>query len=261
MVDSGGIALTNLCKMHKIYINLLGNLNELLPVTKRNRSIQRIVNGNPSVKHLIESLGIPHTEVDLILVNHNPVGFEYTVKNNDYIEVFPYDNSPCKNEFCLQKRWDHAPGFLLDNHLGKLAKYLRIFGFDATYCNNFQDEELSVISFENKRVLLTRDRHLLMRKIITDGYLVRSKIPRYQLIEVIQRFDLQRFVSPFKRCLQCNGVLEPIRKEVILDQLQPLTKRYFNEFRLCKDCKKIYWKGSHYERMVSFIKNITKECN
>jgi uncharacterized protein len=144
----------------------------------------------------------------------------------------------------------------LDNHLGKLATFLRILGFDAAYGNNFQDIELVKIAGQEGWVLLTRDRGLLMRRIVAEGYCLRSLNPKKQLAEVIGRFNLAASIQPLPRCLRYNHPLEPVDKGAILDRLKPLTRQYFDEFHYCPACNRIYWKGSHYENMQMFLSSI-----
>jgi uncharacterized protein with PIN domain len=145
------------------------------------------------------------------------------------------------------------PRFILDNHLGKLAAYLRMFGFDAAYRNDYQDDELAQVTVDLSLILLTRDRQLLMRKTIRFGYLIRSLDPENQVLEIFQRFNLTDKITPFHRCLRCNNPLKPIEKDLIIHRLQPLTKKYFEEFHICPACHQLYWKGSHYDRMEKLI--------
>jgi hypothetical protein len=149
--------------------------------------------------------------------------------------------------------------FVLDVHLGKLAEYLRLLGFDTLYCNQADDQELAVLSSQEGRILLTQDRGLLKRSLVTHGYFVRDTDPQQQLVEVLQRFDLQTAIAPFQRCLRCNGLLEPVAKAAISDRLLPKTREHYDEFRICSNCERIYWKGSHYERMQQFINNILQQ--
>ena len=165
----------------------------------------------------------------------------------DRIEVYPLAH----DGILPLQPWEVR--FVLDNHLGRLAGYLRMLGFDALYRNDYQDDELAEVSEHQDRLLLTRDRRLLMRNQVKRGYWVRSKIPRQQVSEVVGRFVLAGQVVPFRRCIRCNGLLQAVSKEEVLDRLQPLTRQYFNEFRICPDCGQIYWKGSHYERMQHLI--------
>ena len=224
-------------------------MNDFLSPGWRGAAIPSTFNPGQSVKHLVESLGIPHTEVAAIQVNGSPVEFSYLVEDGDQVQVYPITSEKLAGE----------PRFILDNHLGRLAVYLRMLGFDCLYRNDFQDEELARVASEQNRILLTRDRRLLMRNQVTRGYWLRSKAPQVQLDEVVRRYDLTTRASPFRRCMRCNGLLQPVEKEVVLDRLQPLTRQYFDDFRMCTDCRQIYWKGSHYEHMQRLIEQVVQE--
>lgn len=226
-----------------------GELNDFLSPVQRGAPIQLEFENHQTIKHLIESCGIPHTEVCRIESCGSQLDFSYHSFDGDLIEVFPYTPSDrAKRVPAGQMR------FVLDMHLGKLARYLRLLGFDSAYRNNFNDEELAEIATIENRILLTRDRRLLMRKIIQYGYCVRALDPRKQLLEVLPAFKLQEKISPFQRCPHCNELLIEVSKEKVQDQLEPLTKKYYNEFHQCPNCKRVYWKGSHYERMVDWIR-------
>ncbi len=160
----------------------------------------------------------------------------------------------------MQPEPPSEPRFVLDVHLGRLAAHLRMLGLDTLYRNDYADEELAQISSAEQRIVLTRDRGVLKRSIVVYGYYVRETDPEQQLIEVIRRFNLTRFVRPFHRCLHCNGLLEPVDKEKIADRLEPRTQQYFHEFHLCTNCGKIYWKGSHYDRMQRLIEQIAGQA-
>jgi uncharacterized protein len=146
--------------------------------------------------------------------------------------------------------------FVLDGHLGRLAGYLRLFGFDVLYRHDYADAELARTSHEEGRILLTRDRGLLKRREVSHGYCVRATDPRRQIVEVLRRFDLFRSVSPFSRCLRCNGVLQPVDREEVLERLPPKTRKYYDEFDLCPSCDRLYWKGSHYERLARLVQEV-----
>jgi uncharacterized protein with PIN domain len=228
-------------------------LNDLLPPVKRGNPILVPLNGDQSVKHLIESLGVPHTEIGQILVNGAPVDFSYLVQPGDEVAVYPTTGQ------AVSDRANERPRFILDNHLGRLTVYLRMLGFDALYHNDFQDEELALRCNLEDRILLTRDKRLLMRNLVTRGYWLRSTIPRQQLQEVVQRFGLARTAQPFQRCMRCNELLLLARKEDILHRLQPLTRQYFDVFHICPACQQVYWKGSHYERMCQLIDQVLRK--
>lgn len=225
-------------------------LQPLLRRDLRGQPVEMRFRGPQSVKHLVESLGIPHTETGPFAVNGKTAGQEYIVQDGDRIEVRPV---------ALVAEETVEPRFVLDGHLGRLASHLRMLGLDCLYNNAYEDVELVRISIEEGRILLTRDRLLLMHKVITQGYLLRSLEPSEQLDEVIQRYNLVKWVRPFERCMNCNHPLEPVPKESVLEKLEPLTKKYYDEFKLCPDCDQVYWKGSHYERMLDVIEKLTKQ--
>lgn len=232
-------------------------LNDLLPGNRKFKTIEMDFDPCQTVKHIIESMGIPHTEVDLILVNGQPVKFSRLLAEGDLVSVYPvFETFDISNVNRLRPEPLRAPRFILDTHLGKLAAYLRMLGLDTLYSNNSSDEELAEISSRDHRILLTRDRGLLMRNIITHGYLVKDSDPGRQLMEVMQHFQLKESVSPFSRCLSCNGRLEEVQKEDVIDLLQPQTRQFYQQFFRCNQCGKIYWRGSHYQRMQNFVQNI-----
>jgi len=238
--------------MAQVSFRFFGDLNGFLAHPRRDVAFEQAFEGAPSVKHLIEAAGVPHTEVAHILVDGQPVGFEYAVQPGNQIEVYPAADERGNG---LQD----PPGsaiFILDNHLGKLATYLRILGFDSLYRNDYDDETLANISSESGRILLTRDRRLLMRKMVRYGYLVRHDEPKLQVVEVLRRFGLAGQVAPFRRCLRCNHLLDVAQKEAILHRLEPLTRRYFEDFRICPACDQIYWRGSHFDHMERFVREV-----
>ena len=219
--------------MYRASIAFIDQLNDLLPRRKRNLVIQYTFSEHPSVKHIIESLGVPHTEIGQITINHQQVDFQFQVQSGDAIIAFP--DTPANDQLSglfSSGKITIAPKFILDNHLGKLATYLRILGFDSMYQNDYQDDYLEELAVENNRILLTRDRQLLMRKTIRFGYLIRSLIPDQQVLEVFRRFDLSPQLTPFHRCLRCNFLLEKVPKKKIIDRLEPKTRQFFNEFHI-----------------------------
>ena len=226
----------------KATFTYLAELNDFLPPYRKNTSFTLEFEPHQSLKHLIESTGVPHTEFERVTVNELPVDASNRLKDGDQVTVYPA-NSALEGETC----------FILDNHLGQLATYLRMLGLDCLYRNDYQDDELARVSVEDGRVLLTRDRRLLMRKVIRRGYCIHQTDPRLQVAEVLRQFNLTSQVKPFKRCLRCNSPLEVVSKQDIIERLEPLTKKYYEEFRICPSCKQVYWKGSHYEHMLQLI--------
>ena len=234
--------------MSAAYFLFVGRLNDFLPPEQKAQPIVVEFRGRQSIKHLAESLGVPHPEIGQVQVNGQDATLNSITKDGDRVEAWPIPNG-----------WPEEPRFILDNHLGRLTAYLRMLGFDCLYRNDYADEELAATAQREGRILLSRDRRLLMRKAVIQGYCPRSLDSLEQLTEVIQRFDLIKHIKRFHRCLRCNHPLEPVAKEAILDRLEPLTKLYFDEFQICPACSQIYWKGSHYEKMEKFIEHIIKD--
>jgi hypothetical protein len=248
--------------MKRAYFRFYAELNDFLPPARRMVPFAYPFETRSSVKDMIEAIGVPHTEVDLILVNGNSVDFSWAVQDGDNISVYPvFESIDIKPLLRVRPEPLRETRFVLDTHLGRLAGYLRMLGFDTLYRNDYRDEELVHISISERRLLLTRDRGLLKRGVLTHGYCVRETAPRRQLVEVLQRFDLYRSIAPFQRCLRCNALLQPAEKEMIQDRLPPKTRQYFEEFRVCPSCGGIYWKGSHYHRMQRLIARILETQN
>lgn len=232
-------------------------LNDFLPKAKKKITFSYRFQGQPSVKDIIESLGVPHTEIDLILVNDTSVTFEYTLEHGDRVAVYPvFESFDISSVTRLRPKPLREPKFILDVNLGKCARLLRLLGFDSLYSNTYDDREVVEHSGRDNRIILTRDIGLLKIKDVTHGYWVRSTIPRQQIKEVVERFDLCSHISPFTRCMECNGPISKTSKDEIIAELLPKTRRFYNEFCRCSSCNKIYWKGSHYQKMLSFIKTI-----
>jgi len=235
-------------RLTKAYFTFIAELNDFLPHYRKNTTFSLEFEDHQTLKHLIESLGIPHTEFGRVLVNGQLAESSCHLREGDQVMIYPAD-SPLTGEPC----------FILDNHLGQLATYLRMLGFDSLYRNDYQDDELAVVSSLEERVLLTRDRRLLMRKTIRLGYCIHQTDPRQQAAEVLRRFKLTGQVMPFQRCLRCNNPLQQVAKQDIIEHLEPLTKMYYDEFHICPSCHQIYWKGSHYGHMLELIEEIAEQ--
>lgn len=244
----------NVSSVGNVTIRVYAELNDFLPKHWRFRSFSYPLNGGNSLKHLIESAGIPHTEIELILINGTSVALDATVTEEDRISVYPvFESIDVTPLIALRPELLRKTRFILDVHLGKLALILRLLGFDAKFPGDIPDEELAQISADENRILLTRDTMLLKRNMVTHGCWLHSQDPEEQAAEILQRLDLMNSVKPFTRCLDCAAFLEPVSKETILHRLEPLTKKYYNEFKICTDCGKIYWKGSHYEPLMRLL--------
>jgi uncharacterized protein with PIN domain len=233
-----------------------GNLEDFLPKAHKGKPLPYVFDGKPSVKDAIEAIGIPHVEVGEIQINGVTVSFQEPLQPRARVEVFAADTDFSINELALHPPLPSPIRFVLDVHLGKLAKLLRLLGFDTVYENHLTDKEIAQCSLAEERVVLTRDVGLLKLKSLQWGYWLRSQMPEVQLQEVLQRFRLTNQVQPFTRCMECNHLLEGVAKESAIDQLPPKTKLYFEEFFQCTGCQKVYWKGSHYEKMLAFVQKI-----
>jgi uncharacterized protein with PIN domain len=232
-------------------------LNDFLPRAQGTREWFYCFGGKVSVKDAIEAQGVPHTEVDLILANGEPVGFGYYLRPGDRIAVYPvfetFDIGPLVR---LRERPLRELRFVLDVHLGKLARWLRLAGFDALYRADLGDSEIANVAAQERRVVLTRDVGLLQRKIITHGYWVRAANPDAQVVEVLRRFQLERSLHPFQRCLDCNGRIQRVDKARVWERLEPNTRQFYDVFYQCADCQKVYWEGSHYTRLQAKLKQV-----
>lgn len=237
-------------------------LNDFLPPKKRGISFQYPFSPHQTIKDLIEAQGIPHGEVDLILINGQSADFSARLKPGDRVGVYPFFGSiDIKAINRVRPEPLREMKFLLDVPLGRLAQHLRLFGFNTLWQRDYEDEEIARIASDQQRILLTRDRRLLMRKQVTHGYFVREILPGRQLVEILRRFDLIPLVSPFVRCLRCNGTLLTVKKETVDEQLEPKTRLYYEEFSRCDGCGRIYWKGSHYGKIQNFMKAILSEAS
>ncbi|MBW6460326.1 MAG: Mut7-C ubiquitin/RNAse domain-containing protein [Bacteroidales bacterium] len=234
-----------------ISLRFYEELNDFLHYSRQKKTFYFSFSGRRSVKDIIESIGVPHTEVDLILANNQPVAFDYHPEAGDIISVYPvFESIDISSINLLRPEPLREPKFILDVHLGTLARYLRMLGFDTLYRNDYQDDELISISLSERRALLTRDLPLLKNGRLTHGYFIRETQPKRQVQEVMRRFDLKNQIKPFARCMLCNGIIETVEKKEIEDQLLTNTCKAFYEFFQCSACGKIYWKGSHYKKMV-----------
>jgi uncharacterized protein len=244
--------------MHSATFRFYAELNDFLPPTRRGVAFTYAFNSDQSVKHLIESAGAPHTEVELILVNGVPVDFAYQVQAGDVVGIYPYSVAPRVPENGRLRPPIPVPArFVLDIHLGQLARYLRLLGFDTLYPGGDHDDaDLAQIAHDENRILLTRDRGLLMRNLVVHGYCLRTKDSRAQLTAVLHRFRLFDEIQDTPRCLRCNGRLYAITKEAILDRLEWKTRLYYDDFQICADCAQIYWQGSHYPRLRAFVQAV-----
>ncbi len=276
--------------MMTIRLGFHGDLEDLRPERERGHDIAASVDGHASLKDLIESFGVPHTEVGRVTVEGHPVdlasstamaaggadragvvgrpvdlasqcvvaaGNDRAGSDTDRAGVeIRIDVEPV--EFRLDPL-DPDPRFVLDVHLGRLARHLRLLGLDALYSNRWEDVELGRVAAVEARWLLTRDRKLLMRRAVTRGRCLRSQDPILQAREIVGHFDLTARLRPWIRCLACGALVEPVDKQAILPRLLPKTRLYYERFRRCAGCGGVYWEGSHHATLQRVIAMIVQE--
>jgi uncharacterized protein len=234
--------------MPEAYLRFYGMLNDLLaPELRGGQTLPQTFAASPSVKALVEGFGVPHTEVALVVVNSKRATLSRRVCGGDRIAVYPPFRS-------IAPELGRLPGplrFVLDVHLGRLARWIRMLGFDAVWSNDSRDEDLAATAATEERILLTRDHCLLMRNEVVRGYWVRATDPKRQLPEVNERYHLLPHAEPFKRCLECNAVLEAVAKGQVIAPERILTDN--DDFRRCPGCRRVFWKGSHFQRMSELI--------
>lgn len=245
--------------MYRVTIRFYEELNDFLPAADRKKDIDFEFRGRRSVKDLIESFGVPHVEVDLILVNGESVGFSRIVADGDRISVYPvFESLDVGPVTRLRPEALRDPRFVLDVHLRKLARHLRLMGFDVDYRPDRDDDALADIAERDGRILLSRDRQLMMRRKVSRGLYVRNTDPDLQVDEVLERLDLRKLCRPFTRCIECNGLIGPVDPGPagIEDLIPPGVRSWCAEYYRCRGCGRIYWKGSHYEKLMKRVDKI-----
>lgn len=235
-----------------------GDLNLFLPPERRRRRFFHAVKGVPSVKDTLEALGVPHTEIDCIVIDKKSVPFSHQIRGGENIKVYPdADGAGVGKVIRLKARPPAVPRFVLDAHLGKLTRHLRLLGFDTLYRHDISDEQIVRLTRRTGRVVLTRDIGLLKNRTVRCGYFVRSVDPKKQIKETVRRFHLGAKARPLRLCLECNGRIARVAKAKILERLPPLTKKYYQRFYICSRCDKIYWQGAHYKQLLRIIDSVT----
>lgn len=241
-------------------IRFYEELNDFLPPSRKKIRYEINFTGTPSVKDIIEAQGVPHTEIDLILVNGTSVRFNKRLNGDEDISVYPvFESFDISKVQMLRPRPLRRPKYVLDVHLGTLSKYMRMLGFDALYRNDFTDPEIITLSVVQKRCILTRDIGILKHSAVLHGYWIRNSNPLKQIEEVVRRFHLHGEIKEFTRCVRCNAKLKKISREKAAAGLPPKVKMFQREFSFCPDCSKTYWKGTHYDKMSSLIEHL-KNC-
>lgn len=234
-----------------------GPLQKLLTRRDREGLIIYRFHDHPGVKDAIEALGIPHTEVDVILANGRSVNFKHPLCHGDVIDVYPPDTPVPAAALChLSPEPPDPVTFILDVHLGTLARRLRLLGFDSLYRNDYSDAEIMRLSLAQGRIILTRDKGILKHRLVRHGCLVSSDRVDEQVRQILVRYRLYDRIRPWLRCMACNGLTERVDKAVVAQRLEPKTLLYYDAFQRCLACDRLYWQGSHFEKIAAWLDDL-----
>lgn len=229
-------------------------LNDFLPEERRRVAFPVEIDRARSVKDAIESAGVPHTEVDLVIVDGRSVDFSHLLRGGERVAVYPmFESLDIAPLVRLRPAPLRDPRFVADTHLGKLARHLRMAGFDTLYGNDWDDDRIVAAAARERRTILTRDKGMLRRSEVERGYFVRSVASEEQLSEVVAALQLERLLAPFTRCRECNAPLEEVPRASVLDRLPDKVRGRYERFKRCPGCDRVYWEGTHYERMQGMI--------
>ncbi len=233
-------------------------LNAFLPVHRRGQAFRCSCAESATTKHMIEALGVPHTEVALVVVNTQPAGLDRQIRDGDRIAVYPrFEQLDVSTLTDVRPLPPGRPRFVADAHLGGLARLLRMAGFDTLYDNGYEDAAMAEMANREGRILLTRDRPLLMHRVVSHGCYVHAIKPQDQLRELYHRLDLAAHARPFSLCLSCNVPLHPVDKEAILDRVPPRVQARHERFLGCDHCGRIFWEGTHWQDMRALLDSLT----
>jgi uncharacterized protein with PIN domain len=237
-------------------------LNDFLAPRRRRQEFTVPCARRATTKHMIEALGVPHTEVELILVNGESAGFERILENGDRVAVYPrFESMDVTPLLRVREHPLRELRFVADAHLGGLAHMLRMLGFDTLYDNHFHDDSIVDLAAREGRVVLTRDRELLKRRAVMHGCYVHALKSEEQLREIVERLDLARSARPFTLCLHCNLPLRPVEKTVVLDRLPPKVREHYDRFSTCDACGRVYWEGSHWRNMSRLLDGVLNHAD
>lgn len=243
--------------MEKVSFRFYEELNDFLPEYRRKTDFDACFKGRRSVKDMVESLGVPHTEIDLILVNGKSVDFNYILRNQDRISVYPvFECLDIQKVTRLRKTPLRKTRFIADINLGDIVKYMRALGFDVYFDPSLTVYTIIEISKKENRIILTKSRKLLKFKDVTHGIFIRPGTTEKQIRGILDYLDIKKNVRPFSRCLRCNSLLKTVSKEKIIDRIPPKTKAFYNEYSRCESCDRVFWKGTHVIRMKQVLDRI-----
>ncbi len=229
-------------------------LNDFLPKHRRKTDFEAKFKGKRSIKDMIEALGVPHTEIDLILVNGNSVDFKYILQDEDRVSVYPvFESLNITDVTLLRKIPLRRNKFIADTNLGDIVKYMRALGFNLYYDPLLSTREIVEISKRENRVILTKSRKLLKSKDVSHGIFISPGTATEQIRRIIDCLDIKNDIKPFSRCLRCNTLLNIVPKEKFLDGIPPKTKEFYDEYVQCRSCDKTYWKGTHFINLIGSL--------
>lgn len=220
-----------------------GNLAQFLPRERRRSSFEYACARAATLKNAIEALGVPHTEAAQFLVNGIPATLNRIVREGDIVEVHAW----------IHQAVPVPLNFIADAHLGGLARFLRMLGYDTWHENALPDAEIRRLAHDERRIVLTRDRELLKCREIFFGCYVHALRPEAQLREVAVRFDLAAHARPFTLCLCCNLPLDDATEEQVRAYAPGAVLEHYRAFYRCAGCRRIYWEGSHFDRMRAVL--------
>lgn len=232
-------------------------LNDFLAPDLRKREFSTPCARAATTKHMIEALGVPHTEVELILVNGESADFDRILQDGDRVAVYPrFEAMDIKPLLRVREYPLRESRFIADSHLGGLAHMLRMMGFDTLYDNHFHDDDIIDVAAREGRIILTRDRELLKRRTVTHGCFVHALKSEQQLREIVERLHLTGSAKPFTLCLHCNLPLQPVDKALVYDQLPPRVQENYEKFSTCDSCGRVFWEGSHWRNMQRVLDGV-----
>jgi len=232
-------------------------LNDFLAPERRKTTFPVPIDRGRSVKDAIESVGVPHTEVDLVLVDGTSVAFGHVLHGGERVAVYPvFERLDIAPIVRLRPSPLRETRFVLDCHLGKLARHLRMAGFDRLWETDYGDEEIVALSVTQKRVVLTRDKGLLKRRAVERGHFVRETQSEKQFCEVVRAFQLERLLKPFTRCRVCNSTLREVSGESVRGRVPEKVRGAQEDFTECPDCGRVFWRGTHYERLSRILRAV-----
>jgi len=243
--------------MPAVIFRFYEELNDFLPGASRKRDFEGAFKGRESVKDMIEALGVPHTEVDLILVNGASVGFDHILQNGDRISVYPvFESLDIRDVTHLRDLPLRETRFIADVNIGDIVKYMRALGLDV-YCDpTFSPRDIVRISKEESRTILTKSRKLLKHREVTRGVFIRPGTTVEQIRGIIDLLSLRGMITPFSRCLACNTPLVKVEKESVFDRIPPNSRGLYADYAYCSGCDRIYWQGTHFTQIKKALHEI-----